>query len=87
MGIISLLIVGLVVGGLGRLVVPGHHRMGLMATLGVGLIGAILGGIVGGIFGLGFFSLVPEIAIAAGLVWSSSSRSGRTRSITSRSRW
>jgi uncharacterized membrane protein YeaQ/YmgE (transglycosylase-associated protein family) len=74
---ISLLVVGFVIGGLGRLVVPGTDRIGLWATFGVGLVGALAGGLLGGLFGLGLFSLVFEILISAGLVYLVSSRPSR----------
>jgi len=45
--ILSLLVVGLVVGALGRLAVPGPNPMGIGATILVGLGGSLLGGIVG----------------------------------------
>jgi uncharacterized membrane protein YeaQ/YmgE (transglycosylase-associated protein family) len=69
--LLSLIVVGLVIGGLGRLIVPGPNPIGLVATAGIGLAGAILGAIVGGLFGLGLLSLVPELAISAGLVYAS----------------
>ncbi len=72
--ILSLLIVGLVIGGLGRLIVPGPNRIGFGATLGVGLIGALLGGLLGGLLGLGAISIVFELAISAGLVYVVSGR-------------
>jgi uncharacterized membrane protein YeaQ/YmgE (transglycosylase-associated protein family) len=73
--ILSLIIVGLVIGGLGRLIVPGPNPIGLPATVGIGLVGAILGAIIGGLFGLGLLSIVPELGISAGLVYAS----GRNR--------
>jgi uncharacterized membrane protein YeaQ/YmgE (transglycosylase-associated protein family) len=75
--IISLVILGFVVGGLGRLLVPGPNRIGLWATFGVGLVGALAGGLLGGLLGLGVFSLVFEVIISAGLVYLVSGRSGR----------
>ena len=81
--LISLAIVGLVIGGLGRLIVPGPNPIGLLATMGVGLAGSILGAIVGGLLGLGVISIVFELAIAAGLVYVVSGRRGRTRELTS----
>ena len=65
------------IGGLGRLIVPGPNPIGLPMTFGVGLAGSILGAIIGGIFGLGFFSIVFELGIAAGLVYLVSSRTGQ----------
>src|SRR6476646_10043519 len=39
-------IVGLVIGGLGRLVVSGRQDLGLLATALIGIVGALLGGII-----------------------------------------
>lgn len=41
--IVSILIFGLIVGALGRLLVPGHNPMGLFMTALVGVGGALLG--------------------------------------------
>ena len=81
--LISLVIVGFCIGGLGRLIVPGPNPIGFLATVGVGLAGSILGAIVGGLLGLGVVSIVFELAIAAGLVYVVSGRSGRTKELTS----
>lgn len=78
--LVSLLIVGFVVGGLGRLVVPGPNPIGAGRTLGVGLIGAFVGGLVGGLLGLGVFAIIFEVAISAGLVYLVSGRSRRLHS-------
>ncbi len=80
--LISLAIVGLVIGGLGRLIVPGPNPIGLLATMGVGLAGSILGAIVGGLLGLGAISIVFELAISAGLVYVVGGRNGRGRELT-----
>jgi uncharacterized membrane protein YeaQ/YmgE (transglycosylase-associated protein family) len=85
--IISLAVVGLIIGGLGRLIVPGPNRIGLLRTLGVGLVGAIVGAIVGGILGLGVFSIVLELAVSAGLVYLVSNRGGRNRRIVANRHW
>ena len=42
-GIITALIVGLVVGALGRLVVPGRQRIGIGVTILVGIVAALVG--------------------------------------------
>lgn len=47
MGIIWTIIVGLIVGALARLVVPGNDPMGWVATILLGIGGAILGSFVG----------------------------------------
>jgi uncharacterized membrane protein YeaQ/YmgE (transglycosylase-associated protein family) len=44
------LITGLVVGLLARAVLPGSDRMGLIATMLVGIAGAFLGGLIGRVF-------------------------------------
>jgi uncharacterized membrane protein YeaQ/YmgE (transglycosylase-associated protein family) len=75
--LIGLIVLGFVIGGLSRLIVPGPNRIGLWATFGVGLSGALAGGLLGGLLGLGVFSLVFEIVISAGLVYLVSRHSGR----------
>jgi uncharacterized membrane protein YeaQ/YmgE (transglycosylase-associated protein family) len=75
--IVSLLVVGFVIGGLGRLVIPGPNPIGAWRTLGVGLAGAFVGSLIGGLFGIGLFTVIFEVAIAAGLVYLVSGRSSR----------
>jgi len=77
MEIIGLIIAGIVVGLLGRLLHPGHDPMGLLATIGVGVVSVLVVGLV--LSGLGFFGFVLAIIVAALLValWSRvSARSG-----------
>ncbi|NNN19751.1 MAG: GlsB/YeaQ/YmgE family stress response membrane protein [Acidimicrobiaceae bacterium] len=45
--IIAMLVSGLVIGALGRLVVPGPNPMGIFHTILVGLAGSVVGGIIG----------------------------------------
>ncbi len=77
--LISLIIVGFIIGAVGRLIVPGPNPIGLKATLGVGLVGALAGGLLGALLGLGGVSIVLEVAISAGLVYL---MSGRHRSLS-----
>jgi uncharacterized membrane protein YeaQ/YmgE (transglycosylase-associated protein family) len=44
------LIVGLIVGLLARLLVPGRDPIGLLGTLVIGVVGAVLGGWLAGAF-------------------------------------
>lgn len=44
---ITIVVVGLVLGALGRLIVPGAHRIGLLATILAGLCGSVVGGFIG----------------------------------------
>ncbi len=46
MGIIGWLIIGLVAGALARLLVPGRDPMGWVATILLGLVGAVVGGLL-----------------------------------------
>ncbi len=45
--ILALLVLGLVVGALARLLVPGRDSMSLGATILLGIVGTIIGGLVG----------------------------------------
>ncbi len=47
MGIVSFLVFGLVAGAVARLVTPGRQAIGCLATLAVGIVGALLGGLIG----------------------------------------
>lgn len=45
--LVSTVVVGLVIGALGRLIVPGTQAIGFLATVGAGLCGSLVGGFVG----------------------------------------
>ncbi len=47
MGLLSWILFGLVAGAIARLAVPGTGGMGCLATLAVGIAGALLGGFLG----------------------------------------
>ena len=51
-GIISALIVGLVIGALGRLVVPGKQNIPIWLTMVVGVVAALLGTVIARAFGV-----------------------------------
>ena len=42
--IVILLIVGLIAGAIARLVVPGRDPMGVLKTMGLGIVGSFVGG-------------------------------------------
>jgi uncharacterized membrane protein YeaQ/YmgE (transglycosylase-associated protein family) len=46
-GIISWLLFGLLAGAVARVFVPGRQGIGCIATLAVGLVGALIGGVLG----------------------------------------
>ncbi|MFI5895536.1 GlsB/YeaQ/YmgE family stress response membrane protein [Actinoplanes sp. NPDC051513] len=51
-GIITALIVGLVIGALGRLVVPGKQNIPIWLTMVVGIVAALLGTVIARAFGV-----------------------------------
>lgn len=64
--VVAMLVSGLVIGALGRLVVPGRQRMGIFSTALVGIAGSFAGGLIGRIvFGLRYrYSFVLALVIA-----------------------
>ena len=51
MGILSLIIVGLIAGVLGKAIMPGRDPGGFFVTILIGMAGALVGGFVVGILG------------------------------------
>lgn len=47
MSIIAWLLLGLIAGALAKLIYPGHQGGGIFATLGLGILGALVGGYLG----------------------------------------
>jgi uncharacterized membrane protein YeaQ/YmgE (transglycosylase-associated protein family) len=74
--LISTLVVGLIVGALGRLIVPGHNPIGFLPTVACGLIGALVGGAIGDAIGGRFVTVLVEVGLAAAAVavWSATHR-------------
>jgi len=52
MGILSWIVFGLIVGALAKLVMPGKDPGGIIVTMLIGIVGAILGGFLGRTLGL-----------------------------------
>jgi uncharacterized membrane protein YeaQ/YmgE (transglycosylase-associated protein family) len=50
---IGFIVAGLVIGALARLIKPGRQRLGLIATLLLGLAGSVIGGVVANLLGTG----------------------------------
>lgn len=50
---IGFIIAGLVIGALARLIKPGKQRLGLLATLLLGLVGSVIGGVIANLLGTG----------------------------------
>jgi uncharacterized membrane protein YeaQ/YmgE (transglycosylase-associated protein family) len=62
-------LIGLFIGGLARLVIPGHQPIGTLATALGGIAGALLGGVIADAAALGgFLQFILAIAIAAVIV-------------------
>jgi uncharacterized membrane protein YeaQ/YmgE (transglycosylase-associated protein family) len=51
--ILGLIVVGLIIGALARLIKPGKQRLSILATLLLGVVGALIGGIVASLLGTG----------------------------------
>jgi uncharacterized membrane protein YeaQ/YmgE (transglycosylase-associated protein family) len=68
--IILLILIGLVIGGLARLALPGPDPMGLFATAGVGIAGSLISGLI---MRLAFhrvgWSFLVAVLISTGIVW------------------
>jgi uncharacterized membrane protein YeaQ/YmgE (transglycosylase-associated protein family) len=83
---IGFIIAGLVIGALARLIKPGKQRLGLLATLLLGLAGSVIGGLVanllgtGGIFELNVLGFIVAVIAAIALVGVAEGLAGRRRS-------
>ena len=77
--ILGYIVIGLIVGALARLVVPGRNPIGLLMTILIGIVGAIAGGLIAHAIGLGvILTFLVAVAIAALLVYLISGSRGRT---------
>jgi uncharacterized membrane protein YeaQ/YmgE (transglycosylase-associated protein family) len=91
--IIVWLLIGLVIGGLARLLVPGRQHIGLILTILIGIVAALLGGIITtAIIGAGHAVITFIVAlVAAALLVSAFTTRGygryRTRRRSARWRW
>ncbi|MDA2814920.1 GlsB/YeaQ/YmgE family stress response membrane protein [Nocardiopsis sp. RSe5-2] len=69
-GIISAIVVGLIIGALGRMVVPGKQHLSIWLTLLLGIVAAFVGGWIASLFTtFWIFVLVVQIVVAAALVY------------------
>ena len=86
-GVISAIVIGLVIGALGRLVVPGRQRIPLWLTLLIGIAAALVGTGVASVFGVAdtngidWIELALQVALAAGGVSLVSRRRSGQRSL------
>ena len=72
MGFFAFLILGLIAGAIAKAILPGRQGGGLLITLLLGVVGAILGGWIGSaLFGVGineFFSLSTWLLAIGGAI-------------------
>jgi uncharacterized membrane protein YeaQ/YmgE (transglycosylase-associated protein family) len=52
-GIVSAIVIGLIVGVLGRLVVPGRQHIGVIWTILIGIVAAFIGAAIANAFNVG----------------------------------
>ena len=77
-----LALTGLIIGALGRLVLPGRQEIGLLQTALIGIAASLLGGVLGEIFDVGWvIRFLVAVALAAIGVTLLQSRSRTARSL------
>jgi uncharacterized membrane protein YeaQ/YmgE (transglycosylase-associated protein family) len=82
-GIISAIVVGLIIGALGRLVVPGKQNIKIWMTLLIGLVAAFIGTFIAKAIGvdetrgIDWIELILQVGLAAGGVALVSGAAGR----------
>jgi uncharacterized membrane protein YeaQ/YmgE (transglycosylase-associated protein family) len=84
--ILGLIVVGLIIGALARLIKPGKQHLSVLATLALGVVGAIIGGLIGhlfnkntGIFELNVLGFIIAVIAAVLLIGVAEGLSGRSR--------
>jgi uncharacterized membrane protein YeaQ/YmgE (transglycosylase-associated protein family) len=71
-GILTAIVVGLIIGALGRLVLPGRQDIPIWLTIVIGIVAAIIGTLLANALGVGrtrgidWIELMIQIALAAG---------------------
>ncbi|MBO0676561.1 GlsB/YeaQ/YmgE family stress response membrane protein [Mycolicibacterium sp. S2-37] len=86
-GLITAVLIGIVVGALGRLLVPGKQPIGLLVTMLVGIVSALIGtavaraiGIPTATGGIDWMELLVQVVVAAlGVALVSALMGGRRR--------
>jgi uncharacterized membrane protein YeaQ/YmgE (transglycosylase-associated protein family) len=74
MQILGLILIGIVIGVIARLVIPGRQHIGVLMTILLGIAGAVAGGVIasaigeGDIFELNFIGTVTGVVAAALLI-------------------
>lgn len=69
--IVTWLIIGLVIGAVAHLLVPGRQRIGIIVTVLIGIVGALVGGVItAAILGAGhaIVTFIVSLVVAALLI-------------------
>ena len=83
--ILGLILVGAVIGVLARLIVPGKQRLSMLATVLLGIAGAVIGGLLASLVGLGSITelnvvgFILAVVAAVLLIGVAEGVSGRSR--------
>jgi uncharacterized membrane protein YeaQ/YmgE (transglycosylase-associated protein family) len=83
--VISAVVVGAIVGALGRLVVRGKQDLSVLLTIGIGVVAALVGTFIARVLGVAdtsgidWIELAIQVALAAVAVSFVVGRGGRTR--------
>ena len=83
---IGFLVAGLIIGALARLIKPGKQNLGVLATLGLGLVGSLIGGLIAQLFGTGsiwelnVIGFVLAVIAAVLLIGAAEAVTGRSKS-------
>jgi uncharacterized membrane protein YeaQ/YmgE (transglycosylase-associated protein family) len=80
-GLITAIVFGAIIGGLGRAIVPGRHNMSLLVTILVGIVGAVAGTGVAELIGVANTDGIDWTEIALQVIFAGGGVSllGRTR--------
>lgn len=84
-GFITAIIIGLIIGALGRLVLPGKQDIPIWLTLLIGVVAALIGTFIAGALGvddtpgIDWIELILQVALAAGGVAIVAGTRGRRR--------
>jgi uncharacterized membrane protein YeaQ/YmgE (transglycosylase-associated protein family) len=87
LGIIAWIVLGLIAGGLAKLIMPGRDPGGIIVTMLIGIAGAIVGGFIfslfggGGVSGLNLGSIIVAVIGALVLLALYRMISGRRRTV------
>ena len=70
-GVFTALVIGAIIGALGRLVLPGRQRIAIWLTIVIGIVAALLGTLLAGLLGVAetrgidWIELALQVALAA----------------------